>query len=318
MSTAKVVAGAGLGIALGAALGFYVLAPNVSGGPVGSVRTLENELAAATAAKEEAQAQEEASAQLLEQLKNAAVRDSLRNERIAIISTPDASPRTRDALSGLFKMSGATVVADIQLTDAILDPAQAERLKTVAVNSLPKGAKLSERNRTPGMHTGQLMGAALSASTSELDRSVAFGALSQGQLVGVNGTAPQSATMALIVAGDATVELTDAAREVETAGTDAVASGNAEAMAEHTEAYGMAFVADLARGLQTQLSGVAVAGEPDSSRGAGVIANLRDDATAKAKISTVNNVDTPAGRILTIRALVAQKQGRATHTGVAE
>ena len=49
----------------------------------------------------------------------------------------------------------------------------------------------------------------------------------------------------------------------------------------------------------------------------GAVGQVRADRAAKEAVSTVDNVDTVAGRIATIRALGKQKDGKAGHYGAA-
>ena len=60
MSAGKVVAGGAVGVALGTLLGFFVLAPNIDGGPDRVVGDSRDELAAATSERDTASAENDA------------------------------------------------------------------------------------------------------------------------------------------------------------------------------------------------------------------------------------------------------------------
>ena len=181
----------------------------------------------------------------------------------------------------------------IEVTDKALNADSGDTLKSIAANSLPAGAKLSEDNLDPGMHTGQLLGAALGTGdeeASESDRGVALGALSNDDFIAYQGEAPTAADLALVVGGGT---------------ADDENNGN----------YGTKFVADFATGLDSRMKGAVLAAQAGSAEENGAIGQVRSDRAAKEAVSTVDNVDTVAGRIAAIRSLSQQKDGKAGHYG---
>lgn len=81
--------------------------------------------------------------------------------------------------------------------------------------------------------------------------------------------------------------------------------------------YATSFLADFAKGLDSKMAGVVVAGNYDSAEQHGAVAKIRDNHDVAENLSTVDNFDTEAGRITAIRALREQKDGRAGHYGSA-
>lgn len=294
-SAGKVIAGLGFGVAVGTALGFFALAPNVPGGPVAKDSSAEQELKSEQTAREKAEGQSTASDKVLGSVAGPAVRDLLRGSSVDIFVLPDADQANVDSLQRLVKMAGGEVHGVIEVTEKALDANNGDTLKSIAANSLPAGAKLSEDKLDPGMHTGQLLGAALGAGekeASESDRGVALGALSNEDFIAYQGEAPKTADLALVVGGDT---------------ADDKDRGN----------YGTKFVADFAAGLDSRMKGAVLATQAGSAEDDGAVGQVRADRAAKEAVSTVDNVDTVAGRIATVRALSQQKDGKAGHYGAA-
>lgn len=204
-SAGKVIAGLSFGIAAGTALGFFALAPNVPGGPVAKDSSAAQQLKDEKAARDKAEGQSAASDKVLGSVSGPAVRNLLRGTSVNLFVLPDADQANTDSLKRLIKMAGGSVNGVIELTDKALSADSGDSLKSIAANSLPAGAKLSEDKLDPGMHTGQLLGAALAAGdkeASETDRGIALGALSNEDLIAYQGEAPKAADLALVVGGD--------------------------------------------------------------------------------------------------------------------
>lgn len=294
-SAGKVIAGLSFGIAAGTALGFFALAPNVPGGPVAKDSSAAQQLKDEKAARDKAEGQSAASDKVLGSVSGPAVRNLLRGTSVNLFVLPDADQANTDSLKRLIKMAGGSVNGVIELTDKALSADSGDSLKSIAANSLPAGAKLSEDKLDPGMHTGQLLGAALAAGdkeASETDRGIALGALSNEDLIAYQGEAPKAADLALVVGGDT---------------SDDAAHGN----------YCTKFVADFVAGLDSRTKGAVLAAQAGSAEDNGAIGQVRADKDAKEAVSTIDNVDTVAGRIATIRALGQQKDNKAGHYGAA-
>ena len=77
-----------------------------------------------------------------------------------LITTAGADPADRDAVLSLLNRAGATVTAQIQLTNDFSDPARADELRAMAATTLPTGAKLPEVPQA-GAIAGGLLGSVL-------------------------------------------------------------------------------------------------------------------------------------------------------------
>ncbi|MBC2681493.1 copper transporter [Corynebacterium anserum] len=289
-SSGKVIAGLGLGIALGTAFGFYALAPNVEGGPAGSNYQTENQLQAERHARQAAEGNNAVSDAVLSEVSGDIVKNELKSLSVVIFTTPDANADFVRDIQSLIKAAGGNLSGTVQLTEKVLNTDSGDQVKSLAANSLPTGVKLDEENRTPGMHAGQLIGGALHTGDKEVadsDRAVALGALENADLLAYQGKPPAAADLALIVSGS------------------------------EDNDYATSFLADFAKGLDSKMAGVVVAGDYESAEQNGAVAKIRDNHDAAGNLSTVDNVDTEAGRITVIRALREQKDDRAGHYGSA-
>jgi len=118
-------------------------------------------------------------------------------------------------------------------------------------------------------------------------------AFEKGDFLTVGGDPRQRATLAIVLAPAQRYEGEDAARK------------NAAIVA-------------VAAGLDAAGLGTVVAGGTDASAGGGVIAALHDTGGAASAVSTVDTVDTAAGRIVVIYALREQLDGGSGSYGIGD
>lgn len=288
-SAGKVIGGLALGIALGTAFGFYALAPNVEGGPGGGSAQVQEQLDAEKANREAAEGDVDASNEVLTGVSKDAVRDDLKGQSVVFFVTPGADSESVNLTRKLAQDAGANVTGIINLTDKALQQDSADEAKSIAANSLPAGAKLSEKNLNPGMHTGELIGAALStkAKASDSDRMVALGAMEQAGLISYDGEPAGAADLALVVGS------------------------------EESDDYATSFLADFSMGLDENFKGAVLVGPHKAAEQGGAIARVRENREFTEALSSVDNVDTEAGRITVVRALKEQSEGDAGHYGSA-
>ncbi|WP_297006269.1 copper transporter [uncultured Corynebacterium sp.] len=293
MSGLRILGATAAGIAVGTLLGFYVLAPNVEGGPAGTDSTVQRELDSTRDDLASSTAALEADDVVLDGLAGGAVRDALKGRSIFVVAMPDAGRELVDAQRQLLTEAGAEDAGTLSLTDAAVSQDKADAVKSLAVNTLPSGARLSEERRDPGYHLGQVIGQTLRApgdgaeAASDSARSVLLGSLDKGGFL--DGGIPE------VASADAVVVVTGS-----------------------TGGYAGTFTADLAAGLDAVTGGVVLAGDPASTTDGGALGVLRADRADTEKVSTVDNADRTAGRITVVRALAEQLTGKAGSYGAAE
>src|SRR5262249_41510585 len=88
------------------------------------------------------------------------VSGALRGRTVALVTTADANPADRDALTGLITSAGGTITGELQLTDAFTDPTRADQLSELCTRLLPAGLRLPTASDS-GTLAGGLLGALL-------------------------------------------------------------------------------------------------------------------------------------------------------------
>lgn len=295
MSTGKTTGVLALGVAVGTALGFYILAPNVEGGPAAVDSEAQARLSAETDRADLATAEGEASDAVLDDLAADAVGDTLEGRSVLVMATADADDGAVEAVGRLIGDAGGETAGTLRFAPSFTSPESGDELKSLAAGSLPSGASLSEERLEPGFHVGELLGQSLRSGRDEAsasDRGVVLGALGNAGYFagGQDDLAPADAVV--VVTGGAS-------------GGDG--DGN----------YSTRFVADLVAGLDDTTGGVVLAGERGSAGREGAVGLVRADAAATEDVSTVDNVTTVAGRITVVRAVAGQLDGDAGAYGSA-
>jgi hypothetical protein len=226
-----------------------------------------------------------------------AVRSALAQRPVVIVSTPDASQTDEAALSSLLTAAGATVTGQVQLTDAFSDPNRADQLTSLVTQLIPAGAQLPVAS-DPGTLAGGLFGALLLLNKSDNkpqatpdERASALSGLAAGGFVKASAQPLNPAQLAIVLTG----------------GPESGGSAGDRA----------AMLARFATQLQKSGAGTVLAGGTGSASGTGPIGVVRSDSSADSILSTVDDADTAAGRVVTVLALQEQLNGKAGAYGTA-
>ncbi|MET3806944.1 hypothetical protein ABIB25_003964 [Nakamurella sp. UYEF19] len=224
-----------------------------------------------------------------------AVRGTLPNATVVLITTADSDPGARDALLSLLARAGAKVTAQIQLTADFTDPSHADDLRTLSARMLPTGAKLPAVSQVGAVAGGLLASVLLTdktgKTTTKADQATAaLSAFASGGFLQASGT---------VVPGRLVVILTGGA------------------LTGGSEADRAAAIADLAAQLKQSAGGVIVAGSSGSDGTTGSVGVIRGNTASSAVVSTVDNVDTPSGQLATVLGLVEQNGGGVGRYGFA-
>ncbi len=222
------------------------------------------------------------------------VSGALRGRTVVLVTTADANPADRDALTGLLSGAGATVTGELQLTEAFLDPSRSDQLSELSTRLLPAGLRLPTASDA-GTLAGGLLGSLLlinpqngKAQATSAETTAVFAGLSDGGFVRVG---PQVLPAQLVVV------LTGGGSRVNSSGDRA------------------GILARFATQLDRSGAGAVLAGRPESADSNGPIGVVRADTAAASVLSTVDDVSTAAGRVVTVLALAEQAQGRAGRYG---
>jgi len=229
----------------------------------------------------------------------ALVEGTLAGRSVLLVSTnEDVAPETAEQLTTLIGQAGGTVSGAISLRPEYSDPSTASSLQSYATGGgLPAGIELS-----PTDDAGQLVASLI------------------GQVLMVppeGGTAPDAATVSSVLSGLTALDVLAAdSDEVAPADYAVVLTAGAftgEDAAERTET-----LVELVSALDGAGSGAVVAGDSASAAENGLVGTIRADPAVSAAISTVDNVDTAAGRISTVLALSTEGEGTSGKYGTGE
>jgi hypothetical protein len=223
-----------------------------------------------------------------------AVRGTLPDTNVVLVTTDSADPADRDAVLSLLSHAGATVTAQIQVTADFSDPVRAEQLRQLAVQNLPTGSTLPESSQAGTIAGGLLADVLLTddkgkALVSADQATAALSALSAAGFISASGP---------VAPGRSVIVLTGAAR-----------TGDSATSRAQT-------IVDMASALRQTAQGVVLTGRTGSEGTTGAVGLVRSDTAASAIVSTVDDVNTDAGRIATVLALVEQNGGGIGRYGV--
>jgi hypothetical protein len=217
------------------------------------------------------------------------VKATLANRTIALITTPNTNKSDEAALKTLLKSAGAVTTEELNLTEAFSDPNRADQLTNIITQSIPAGAQLPVAS-DPGTLAGGLLGDLLllnkqtnKPQATPQERVAALTALATAGFI-KEPTQTTPAHLAII--------LTGGAQTGEAAGDRAT------------------MLARFATQLKKTGAGAVLAGNNEAATAQGPIAVVRADQSANQILSTVDNENTPAGRITTILALQEQQEGK--------
>lgn len=246
------------------------------------------ELERQVAAGEDARAFQD---ELTGKLGSAALSGSLDGRSVSLVAAPGADQAQVEAVAELVESAGGTVGGRYALQPALLDLDSASLVDTlgaqlrrsVADNGVPASATAYER-------IGGLLGRAIATggdASAGLDTPAEeiIGSLEGAELV-VPETRERRGSVVLVVLGDEPAE-----------------PGDAEEM-----------YAGVLAGLAGRADAVVVAGSTGSAQG-GLLSVLREDPATAGLVSTVDSVQTAAGRVVAVLAAASAAGGSGGHWG---
>lgn len=227
----------------------------------------------------------------LSQIAGQVVDRALSGKSVVLLRSPDADDGDIESVTELVGRAGGSVTGTVSLTEEFVEANSAEKLDSV-VNSpiVPAGAQLDTALGEGTTQTGDLLGIVL--------------------LTGPDGDRPpvDAAARDTVLA---TLRDTGFLRYGDLSGpadTAVVITGGA--LGEDAGNRGLS-VARLASGLGRHGSGAVLAGRTGSGTGVAAVAMARTDPELSGAVSTVDDVDTEAGRMTVVLALRALLDGDA-------
>jgi hypothetical protein len=255
---------------------------------------LQARVVALTAERDALAAEQRTTAEFAERVAPATVRGVLDGQPVVLV-TSGADPADRDAVVALLGQAGARVTGEVELTEAVGDPARAGQLRELTAQLLPSGAQLPAASDTGSLAGGLLGGVLLTVegqpqTTPDEARAVLTGLAAAGFVR--PGEPPAAANLALVLTGGART------------GID---GGDAAAV-----------VARLAAQLDRAGGGGVLAGRADVAEATGAVGVARADPAVAGALSTVDDVHTVSGRVSAVLALRQQLDGRSGSYGSAD
>jgi hypothetical protein len=224
------------------------------------------------------------------------VSGTLDKRTVVLVTNHDTRPADRDAVKKLIAAAGAKVTGELQLTAAFADPAKSDQLSEIATRLQPAGAKFPVSGG-PGTLAGALLGNTLlldaksakpQSSPAELDAALA--GLADGGFIKPTGNLGAAQLAVVLTGGKATGK---------GVGDKAATIGR------------------FATELDKASAGAVLAGNTAAASSTGPIGVVRADTAATDVLSTVDNVHTSAGRVVTVLALREQLEGHSGRYGTA-
>jgi hypothetical protein len=283
-----------LALALGVVLGSTNVSQRMLSVVAGDRDSLNGQISELSSSQSQLEASQRAGNAFAASVGPAVVRGQLTGRKVVLVSTPDADQADRDAVRQLVAQAGGTLTGELDLTDAVTDPARADSARDLAIRLLPSGAQLN-----PSADAGSLLGDLVSSAllmrpqdtqprAAAAQIAAALAGLAQGGFVRA-GTRPAPAQLAVVLTGGPFK------------GADA--ADRAATLAR--------FSAELDRAG----SGVVVAGRTGAEGSNGAVGVIRADSVMSSTVTTVDGVQSAVGRVATVLALREQADGRAGRYG---
>ena len=235
--------------------------------------------------------------QLVEQLAERTVTGVLTGERVVLVSSPTAPTSVRDELVPLLEAAGAEVAGEVRLRPDLVDPEREGQVEAVLTAVTLPGIDLDGAD-TPAERAAVLLAAALvrtpgqGADLGEAEAAAVLQAFAQADLVDVDGDLGARSTLAVVLA-----EAPDPVPDP-------------EAAARQT-----ALVVSVADALDAAGAGAVLAAPLAATEEGGVLRAVRDDGALSGRLTTVDGVERPAGRLAVVFALREQAAGGAGRYG---
>jgi hypothetical protein len=280
-----------LAIALGIVIGTTALNQPLLADIKGQVSTLEQDKRTLEDQTRTLQAQVDADSSFADAVAPALISGSLTGRKVLIVATDgNVSGNTVDQVGTMVDQAGGTVSGTLHLKSQFTDPSKASAIQSYVTGSgLPSGVTLPKTDDSKQLVATLLADVLMVAP---------------GQTVTPADTAAVSSVLAGLSALDVLAQDSSSITPADYAVlvTTGTQTGN------DADTRNAALV-DLAAALDAAGSGAVVAGDSTAAQADGLVAVLRDNPTVSAAVSTVDNVDSPVGRISTVLALGRERSG---------
>lgn len=287
------VAGLGFGVAAGVALGALVLAPNISGGQVGTADdAIRTEHQKTVQDNRILSAQADSGDKMVEGFAPDVVSGTLKDRPVLVIATSDAAEGDVAGVEKLLESAGSRSAGRIELTQNFFIQDKADELKSLVATTLPAGASLSKDAMDAGTHAGEALAAAvmLNPTTTEPlasveDRAALLQTLRKAEFLTYKDGTILPAQAVVVVSG------------------------------KGTGGYGADTLAHFANAFEEVGKSTVLAAPVEQAAPEGAIGKLRGD---KSEVTTVDSINRAWARTAAVLATAEQLSGGAGSYGAAE
>ncbi|MFF4195817.1 copper transporter [Nonomuraea sp. NPDC001831] len=225
------------------------------------------------------------------------VAGELTGQRVLLVESPGSSTTFREAEQQVLEEAGAEVSGRVTLTEKFFDPDRSGVLDGL-VNQLKPVDMVFPSTATVWDKAGALLASTLlttdqaQAGTPNAATAAVISGFEAGGLVSTDGDPVKRAMLAVMFAPEKAYEGEQAETQL----------GALVSLADRLDAAGKGAV------LTGSAANTAVTG--------GAVSALRDDGDVAKRVSTVDTVDMPTGRVVVVYALREQLSGRAGQYGI--
>jgi hypothetical protein len=215
----------------------------------------------------------------------------LAGRSVLVVSTDTADPKYRDAAVEMLLKSGASVTGKVRINEAFTDPQRDDALQDLGTRLVPAGVT-SMPNSGVGVETASALFATAMVNggspVSDGSRNEILAGFSNLGVVTVEGTITRRADAVVVIVGPGATE-------------------------ENADQRNSALVTVLQQ--FDRIAKYMVLSAPQAGGTGNPIGSVRGDDSLAKHISTVDNVSSPEGQVVTSLALAEQFGGKAGHYG---
>lgn len=225
----------------------------------------------------------------------------LTDERVLLVTAPDADERIAEQLTTAIEAAGGSVTGELALQAELLDPTQSQLVDDLVASVVPAGVELPEGSAVNRAAVELAAALLVPPRGDAINRTAAqevVSAFEEAGLVQMDeaGDQLEPATLAVLIAAPASQEPDDEAADRDT----------------RVVLDGLLAVASV---LDAGSSGAVLAGPSTSVLQGGLLRALRADGDRDAEISSVDNAERAVGQVAVVLALAEQLEGRAGRYG---
>lgn len=214
-----------------------------------------------------------------------AIAGGLDDRSVILVTFPGADDKVVRGLTTQVKQAGGAVIGRYDVQPALVDPSEKALVETLGSQLRTQYAKGVPADAPTYERLGRVLSSTIATGyDTDQERTEAATSVEEGlkgaELVSTTTTPSVRSPQMIVVLGDAQPE----------AGSDAI-------------------VVDLLAGMTAHVRNMVVAGSTASAED-GYLADLRRDGAVDSELSTVDSVQTGAGRVTTVLALIRATEGK--------